>query len=162
MYLAKLYHMEHQELLCIQKARLLHKDWSMRLEALSNGLPVDVSNLEDVVNDTFMQDIQVLCDNVESCPCFSDLKAYHKEVRDLVMQLIAHPTGKKAPPLTDIISKMNAMLDMFDEMERWVEAKANKVTLQLKPKEKPAQVDSVMDTLEKSTQDIEEMLRRKP
>jgi len=151
--------MQSQELHCIQKVRLLHKNWSMRLEALANGLPIDMSKLADVNDCTFLSDIKLLCGDVESCPCFTKLEQLYATTQTLVKQFIKHPVGKKSPQILDIVSEMNHLLETFDTLEQWVsmreEAQVQKVI-----KKQQVSAEDVLDTLEKTVGELDGLLRK--
>ncbi len=151
--------MSSQELQCIQKARRLHKDLSMRLEALSNGLPVDMGKLEDVKSCTFLQDIKVLCIDIEDCPCYANLAQLYAQTHGLLTQYLEDPKGRSKMSVPDIVAQINLMLDAFDSLEQWIETR-EEARVQQVIAEQQVEAESVIDTLEKSTQEIEELLRK--
>jgi hypothetical protein len=152
--------MQSQELHCIQKVRLLHKDCSMRLEALGNGLPIDMSKLEEISDCTFLSDIKLLCEDIESCPCFARLEQLYTTTQVLVKQFIKHPTGKKSPQILDIVSEMNRLIETFDILEQWISMKEEAQVQQVIQKQEVSAED-VLDTLEKTVQELDELLHKK-
>ncbi|PCI01007.1 MAG: hypothetical protein COB79_04785 [Zetaproteobacteria bacterium] len=115
-----------QELEFIYKARTCHKDWSMRLEALANGLPVETKNTREIEVSCFIEDVKEFSADIISCPCFSEFNLLYIDVHGTINQLTKTIDGIGKADAKLLVPKLKRLVVYFDELELWLKNQARK------------------------------------
>jgi len=133
----------------------------MRLEAFAHGLPVDMVQLDAVKDCTFLKDIKVLCEDVEQCPCYARLDTLYRKTHSLLRVFLneGKPAKQKASAVLDLVAQINLILEAFDALELWIETRDEEKAQRVIAEQKTS-AEEVLDTLEKSTQELDELLQK--
>ncbi len=118
--------MRFPEIEFIHKARTCHKDWSMRLEALANGLPVDTKHTSEIEASCFIEDSKKFSADITLCPCFSEFNTLYIDVHQTIKKLTKTVDGIGKVDAKLLVPKLKRLVTYFDELVLWLEKQARK------------------------------------